>query len=150
MCSALILRECLPPVGSDNPSPLVLSYTRQRSIVFHTLNSSRHLVYAGSLQYPFQPSTMFSVHGRLYHPAPAIGTCSHALLSNSLTLQLMAVSAILFVEICRMNLSSHDVALVHFAGIITSAFLQFAAPTESGIVMNIPEHDPVVIEERLA
>jgi hypothetical protein len=28
--------------------------------------------------------------------------------------------------------------------------LQFAAPTESGIVMNIPEHDPVVIEERLA
>lgn len=83
-------------------------------IVFHTLHASRHLLYAGSLQHPFQPSTMFSVNGRLYHPAPSIGTCNHALLSNSLTLQLMS----------------------------------YAVATEKGIVMNIPTHDPVIIEEK--
>ena len=63
-------------------------------IVFHCLHPSNHLGYAGSLLHPFKPSSMFSVNGRLYHPAPAIGVCGHALLSNSLTLQLMSVRTI--------------------------------------------------------
>jgi hypothetical protein len=89
---------------------------------------------------------MLSVNGRLYHPAPAIGQCHHALLSNSLTLQLMSVRIL-----CTQSAYVFACCLIYVMNDLTVIiFLQFAVSTEEGILMKLPMHDPVIIEERPA
>jgi hypothetical protein len=95
---------------------------------------------------------MFSVDGRLYHPAPGIGHCDHALLSNSLTLQLMSVSS----RACMQRFPfAQTLAFLascccaHVFALYRENHLQFAvAQTERGIELNLPMHDPIVIEEK--